>query len=90
MAGNPRIGVFATKFPGVDAGDSPGQETASTGAAMKSPPWLARTHLDWAESLLARGETTRAAAQLDAAEVALGDLDLPASRTRLAALRSTG
>ena len=57
---------------------------------LQSPPWIARTHLDWAESLLARGETERAAAQLDAAEAALGDLDLPESRARLAALRSAG
>lgn len=55
---------------------------------MQSPPWVARTHLDWAESLLARGETDRAAAQLDAAEAALGTLDLPESRTRLVTLRS--
>lgn len=57
---------------------------------LQSPPWMARTHLDWAESLLARGETNRAAAQLDAAEAALGDLDLPESRARFAALRSSG
>ena len=55
---------------------------------LQSPPWVARTHLDWAGSLLVRGEADRGAAQLDAAEAALGTLDLPESRTRLVTLRS--
>lgn len=55
---------------------------------LQSPPWVARTHLDWAEYLLARGETDRATAQLEAAEAALGTLDLPESRTRLVTLRA--
>lgn len=55
---------------------------------LQSPPWVARTHLGWAEYLLARGETDRATAQLEAAEAALGTLDLPESRTRLVTLRA--
>lgn len=55
---------------------------------LQSPPWVARTHLDLAESLLARGEKDRATAQLEAAEAALGTLDLPESRTRLVTVRS--
>lgn len=57
---------------------------------LQSPPWIARTHLDWAESFFARGDTDRVGEQLDAAEAALGELDLPESRSRLAALRSAG
>ena len=54
--------------------------------AIKSPPWVARTQLDWAESLIARGDDVRAQSSLDAAAHAIGDLDLTESRSRLAAL----
>ncbi len=53
---------------------------------LRSPPWVARTHLDWAESLLARDRAADASAQLDLAEAAIGDLDLPDNQQRLAAL----
>ena len=54
--------------------------------AIGSPTWVARTQLDWAESLLRRDQIDAAAARLDAARAAIGDLDLPDSRSRLARL----
>lgn len=53
---------------------------------MGAPPWVARTHLDWAASLFARGERTAVQVHLDAAATAIGDLDLPENQQRLAAL----
>lgn len=53
---------------------------------MASPPWVARTHLDWAASRFARGEHTAVQAHLDAAATAIGGLDLPENQHRLAAL----
>lgn len=55
---------------------------------MRSPTWVARTELDWAESLLARGDSDAAVTHLDAAAAALGDLDLPDNQLRLAELRA--
>ena len=54
--------------------------------AMRSPTWVARTQLDWAESLLARERADHAATRLEAARVAIGDLDLTDSQQRLAIL----
>lgn len=51
-----------------------------------SPVWTARCSLDWAESLLARGEHDRARNLAADAEAELGNLDLPALRTQLANL----
>jgi len=53
---------------------------------MGSPPWVARTQLDWATSLLSRGERAAVQAHLDAAASAIGDLDLAENQHRLAAL----
>jgi hypothetical protein len=53
---------------------------------LRSPPWIARTHLDWAGSLLRRDLVSEAVERLDAARVAIGDLDLVESRRRLAEL----
>jgi tetratricopeptide (TPR) repeat protein len=50
---------------------------------FRSPPWIARTHLDWAESLIAREQLDAARAHLDAARAAIGDLDLPDNQRRL-------
>ncbi len=55
---------------------------------LRSPTWIARTQLDWAESLLRRSSTDAARTHLDAAAAALGDLDLPDNQLRLAELRS--
>jgi hypothetical protein len=53
---------------------------------LVSPPWTARTQLDWAESLLARGQAARARACVDSAVAAVGDLDLPDARSRIASI----
>ena len=54
---------------------------------FRSPTWVARTQLDWAESLLGRGSPDAARTHLDAAAIALGKLDLPDNQLRLAELR---
>jgi hypothetical protein len=54
--------------------------------ALRSPTWVARTHLDWGESLLRRGKVEPARACLDAAAAAIGDLELIDSRLRLTEL----
>lgn len=43
-----------------EAADAAFAEAVADHTRIQSPPWLARTHLDWAESLLARGEIDRA------------------------------
>ena len=50
--------------------------------ALRTPVWVARTQLDWAESLIRRGEPDRARAHLQAARAAIGDLPLTDSRNR--------
>ncbi len=55
---------------------------------LRSPAWVARTQLDWAESLLRRSSPDAARTPLDAAATALGNLDLPDNRIRLAGLRT--
>ena len=54
---------------------------------MDSPPWVARTALDWAEVRLARGDRPGAAELSATAADAIRALDLPESERRLAALR---
>ncbi len=54
---------------------------------FRSPTWVARTQLDWAESLLGRGSPDAARTHLDAAAIALGKLDLPDNQLRVAELR---
>ncbi len=55
---------------------------------LRSPTWVARTQLDWAEALLRRSSMAEARAHLEAAAGALGDLDLPDNQLRLAELRA--
>ena len=47
-----------------------------------TPPWLARTRLDWAEVLLARGDRRRARELAGAALDVVGDLDLTSTTSR--------
>ncbi len=54
----------------------------------ESPIWRARCRLDWAETLLARGDSERATALIDEAEHAIGDLDLPAVQRQLREVRA--
>jgi class 3 adenylate cyclase/tetratricopeptide (TPR) repeat protein len=50
---------------------------------VRSPTWVARTELDWAESLLARGRDADARRHAERARAAIGSLDLPDSQRRL-------
>ncbi len=51
--------------------------------AFESPPWTARTCIDWAHALADAGDTSHAEQQLEQALTALGDLDLPDHRRRI-------
>ena len=55
---------------------------------LRTPTWIARTPLDWAEALLRRGSPDTARTHLDAAASALGNLDLPDNQLRLTELRA--
>ena len=55
---------------------------------FRSPTWVPRTQLDWADGLLRRGSPDVARAHLDAAATALGNLDLPDNQLRLPELRT--
>jgi class 3 adenylate cyclase/tetratricopeptide (TPR) repeat protein len=55
---------------------------------FRSPPWIARTRLDWAGCLIARNQPDAAGLQLDAARAAIGNLDLPDNQRRLDQLAS--
>jgi class 3 adenylate cyclase len=59
------------------------EQSQSLGSAV----WTARCQLDWAESLLARVETSRARGLVDAADATIGPLTLPALQQRAAGLR---
>jgi hypothetical protein len=51
-----------------------------------TPPWLARTRVDWAESLLRRGDEARARELALAALDDVGDLELTVTRNRAKAV----
>lgn len=55
---------------------------------FRTPPWIARTQIDWTESLIARRQFDDARTHLDAARAAIGDLDLPDNQRRLVTLAS--
>jgi hypothetical protein len=50
--------------------------------ALRTPVWVARTQLDWAESLLRRHRRDEAGVHVHAARAAIGDLPLTESRNR--------
>jgi class 3 adenylate cyclase len=52
-----------------------------------SPVWVARCSLDWAASLLERGEAERARELVDAADATMGTLTLPRLRQQSSGLR---
>ena len=54
---------------------------------MRTPPWLARTLLDWADHELTMGRRDAVRDHVDRALEVIGDLALDASRNRAAALR---
>jgi class 3 adenylate cyclase len=53
-----------------------------------SPVWIARCRLDWAVSLLERGEAERARELVDAAGATMGTLTLPRLRDQMTDLRA--
>ena len=55
-------------------------------SALGSPPWVARTQLDWASACLARGESERAGALLATVSDVIGGLALADARRRHADL----
>ena len=54
-----------------------------------TPPWLARTRVDWAELLLARGDRRRARDLAGSAIDVIGDLDLTITRGRAERILAT-
>jgi class 3 adenylate cyclase len=56
---------------------------------MRTPPWLARTLLDWAEHQLANGHDATAWSLIERALDVIGDLPLTAQRERATGLRRT-
>jgi class 3 adenylate cyclase len=69
-----------------DRADALFESAVAQQLALGSPPWVARTQVDWASACFVRGERERCAALLDAAEGTLGGLDLTDTRQRHAAL----
>jgi hypothetical protein len=56
--------------------------------SLISPVWTARGQLDWAGSLLARGEPSRARELVDAANDTIGTLTLPRLQQQSANLQA--
>ncbi len=80
------VGMLETRRGRPAEADAAFAEGVGVATSLRSPTWIARTRLDWAEALLARGETDRAAASVDAARDAIGELDLADSARRVDAL----
>lgn len=80
--------LLAATVDDVTTADAYFAESVEDAERLGSPVWEARTRLDWAERLRARGESDRAAALVDEAEVVMGDRDLPALRRQLAEARA--
>jgi len=54
---------------------------------LGAPTFAARTRIDWAESLIGRGDAQRGRTLLSEAEAIIGDLELTESAGRIATLR---
>ena len=76
------LGLVCDALDRTDEADEWFAQAEAEHEIMQTPPWLARGRLDWAESLLRRGEAGRAAQLAQSALSAVGDLDLAASRAR--------
>jgi hypothetical protein len=85
---NRLLALLHDRLGGHDVADAAFAAAVAEHERLGSPTWVARTQLDWAESLIARGERKRAEASLAAAESAIGDRALTESLQRLAALRA--
>jgi tetratricopeptide (TPR) repeat protein len=69
-----------------DAADAWFEQAATEHDVIGSPPWSARSRLDWAESLLRRDDEDRAAALAAHALRDIGELSLDDSRRRALAI----
>jgi hypothetical protein len=69
-----------------DRADALYESAVAQQLALGSPPWVARTQVDWASACFVRGERERSAALLAAADGALGNLELADTRRRHAEL----
>ncbi|HEY5663313.1 MAG TPA: AAA family ATPase [Ilumatobacter sp.] len=83
---NRLLGLLHDRLGDHDEADRCFASAVDEATVLRSPPWLARTQLDIAESCLNRADTGSAQRALDAARAALVGVDLPASSARLAAL----
>ena len=81
------LGRLHVRLGRPDEADAEMAAAVDLARAMATPPWIARSHLDWAEALATRGDVRGGRAQLDAAVSAMADLELPESRQRIVALR---
>ena len=76
------LGLFASVLGRADEAEDWFRQAETDHVVMRSPPWLARGRLDWAEALSRRGEVDRARELARQALIAIGDLELGASRSR--------
>jgi class 3 adenylate cyclase len=76
------MGLFASALERPEEADDWFGQAEAAHVALRTPPWLARGQLDWAEALSRRGEDGRARELARQALIAIGDLDLGASRSR--------
>jgi len=83
------LGLFASALGRPDEADEWFTQAVADHIAVRTPPWLARGRLDWAEALRRRGEIARSEELARQALIAIGDLDLDASRSRAEMLLAT-
>jgi hypothetical protein len=80
------LGEPASHLDAGDAGAPLATQAIEDHTRAGTPPWLARTRVDWAESLLRRGENERARELALAAVEDVGDLELTVTRNRAKAV----
>jgi hypothetical protein len=83
------LGLFASALGRPHEADEWFRQTEMDHVALRTPPWLARGRIDWAEALWRRGEVGRSRELARQALIAIGDLDLGVSRSRAERLLAT-
>jgi hypothetical protein len=83
------LGLFASALGRPNEADDWFGHAEMDHVALRTPPWLARGRLDWAEALWRRGEVARSQELAGQALSAIGDLDLGVSRSRAERLLAT-
>ena len=76
------LGLLAAALGRVDDARNWFERAAAAHDRMRTPPWLARGLLDWAELELDQGDPARAAELTDRAVAVIADLPLDGSRAR--------